>query len=180
MHLYRYILWMIIWFFSTHPQVSTRGSTIPKSPFMNRMSTHDYRYNMEHSVWTLTQIGRFFVSPFNRVICRLVNVLPLLEGLQVVGSCWIGWNFLDVSTFRWNWRKKIEFQETRDVFKVVFIFGFFYLFLLFPFPSCRVFVCRFLRLSPWFAPENRPLEVWRFRHWKPPFSGANMLVSGRV
>ena len=30
------------------------------------------------------------------------------------------------------------------------------------------------------APENRPLEVWRFRTWKPPFQVLTTLVSGRV
>ena len=83
-----------------------------------------------------------------------MNVLPLLEGLQVVGSCWIGWNFdefLLVETGEWldwmdwmvstgldgilDWLEILEFQETQMPL-VVFIFGS-YMFLLFPILSCR-------------------------------------------
>jgi len=69
--------------------------TFPKNSHIEQYDTIclQMNYNMKHENIEAEPEPLVFVKPFNGVICggsppfpRLVNVLPLLEGLQVVGG----------------------------------------------------------------------------------------------
>ncbi len=110
---------MIIWF--SQPMTGEkRGYTIPRSAFMNRMSPHVYRYNMERC-WpffrvTLTQRSDLQVSECSSFARRSTGRWELLDWMEfwwistgwnwrmvgldgLDGFYWIGWNFGLVGNF---------------------------------------------------------------------------------